>query len=142
MDHVIPGVHRGVRARESNPAYQGYQILHAAFVLLPALAGLDKFFHYLADWDQYLAPQIEKVLPMSAHAFMVTTGIVEVLAAVVVAIKPRIGAWMVSAWLLGIIVNLLLAQGYYDIVLRDVGLLLGSVALARLATVFEGGRVS
>jgi hypothetical protein len=142
MDHVIPGVHREVRARESNPAYQGYQILHAAFVLLPALAGLDKFFNYLADWDQYLAPQIEKLLPMSGRAFMITTGVIEVLAAVLVAVKPRIGAWVVSAWLLGIVINLLLAQGYYDVVLRDVGLLLGAVALARLAAVFEGGKVS
>jgi hypothetical protein len=124
-------------ARPHDAAYQGYQILHWSFVAAPTLFGLDKFFHVMTNWDQYLAPAIEKMLPISAHMFMLVVGVVEVIAGLIVAVKPRIGAWIVAAWLFGIIVNLLVARGFYDVALRDFGLMLAAVALARLSSVYS-----
>ena len=114
----------------SRPAYQAYQILHIGFIAAPALAGLDKFTHFLTNWDQYLAPAVERLLPVSGHTFMLLVGIVEMAAAVPVAARPRIGAYVVAAWLLGITLNLLLIPGYLDVALRDFGLALGALALA------------
>ena len=115
------------------PAYQAYLILHAGFVALPVIAGLDKFVHLLVDWDRYLAPQVASLLPVSGHTFMLAVGVIEVVAGLLVAFWPRVGAWVVALWLWGIIVNLLLIPGFYDIALRDFGLSLGALALARLS---------
>jgi hypothetical protein len=114
-------------------AYPAYKILHVGFVVLPLVAGLDKFFHLLVNWDMYLAPRVASLLPFSAHTFMLIAGVVEVVAGLLVAVKPRIGGFVVAAWLWGIIVNLLLVPGYYDIALRDFGLSLGALALGILA---------
>src|SRR5438874_6151687 len=84
-------------------AYQAYQILHVAFTIAPILAGLDKFFHLLVNWDMYLAPAIGRMLPIGAHQFMLAVGVIEIIAGLLVAIKPKIGAYVVAAWLLGII---------------------------------------
>jgi hypothetical protein len=119
------------------PAYQAYLILYAGFVALPILAGLDKFFHLLVNWDQYLAPVVTPIIPISGHVFMVLVGVIEVAAGVLVAVRPRIGAYIVVLWLWGIIVNLLLVSGFYDIALRDFGLSLGALALARLSQEFK-----
>ncbi len=123
---------------ETRPAYQAYQILHVAFVAAPVIAGADKFLHLLVNWDKYLAPQVAALLPVSAHAFMLAVGAIEIIAGLLVAFKPRIGAYVVALWLLGIIVNLLLT-GYYDIALRDFGLLLGALALGRLSAEYDSG---
>jgi hypothetical protein len=120
------------------PAYRAYQILYIGFIVAPSLAGLDKFTNLLAKWDQYLAPSIERQLPVSGHTFMLFVGVVEMAAAVLVATRPRIGAYVVAAWLLGIIANLLLIPGYFDVALRDFGLALGALALARLSEEFAG----
>jgi hypothetical protein len=122
----------------SRPAFQAYQILHVGFIVAPLLAGLDKFMHFLTDWDRYLAPVVAGLLPVSGHTFMLLVGIVEMSAAVLVAARPRIGAYVVAAWLFGIIVNLLLIPGYFDVALRDFGLLLGALALGRLSEEFAG----
>ena len=122
-----------------NPAYQGYQILHVAFVLAPLLAGLDKFFHFLVNWDMYVAPIVVRMLPVSTHSFMLLVGVIEVIAAIIVAIRPRIGAYIVTLWLWAIIINLLMVPGYYDIALRDFGLSLGALALGRLSMEFDRG---
>jgi uncharacterized membrane protein YphA (DoxX/SURF4 family) len=98
------------------------------------LAGVDKFTNLLVDWTQYLAPFVANMVP--ASTFMAIVGVVEIIAGLLVFFKPRIGAYVVAAWLLGIIGNLLLIPGYYDVALRDFGLFLGAVALARLSTVF------
>src|SRR4051812_35061627 len=119
--------------RVSSPAYQAYQILHLAFVVAPVVAGIDKFFHFLANWDVYLAPMVTNTLGLPAHTFMLGVGLIEVLAGVVVAFAPRIGGWVVGAWLCGIVLNLLLLGSYFDIALRDFGLALGAFALARLS---------
>jgi hypothetical protein len=127
--------HIGVRSEVQNPAYQAYQILHAGFTVLPILAGLDKFFQLLVNWDQYLAPFAWTLLGGHGHTFMLVVGAIEVLAGLLVAFKPRIGAYVVALWLWGIIVNLLLIPGYLDVALRDFGLSLGALALARLSQV-------
>jgi hypothetical protein len=123
-------------AGRARPAYQAFLILYAGFVALPVLAGADKFFHLLVNWDQYLAPAIADLLPVSGHTFMLGVGVIEIAAGVLVALWPRVGAVVVALWLWGIIVNLLLAGGFYDIALRDFGLSLGALALARLASEF------
>jgi hypothetical protein len=124
-------------ARPHDAAYQSYQILHWGFVALPTIAGIDKFFHLLTNWDQYFAPALEKILPFGAHTFMMIVGVIELIAALIVAVKPRIGAYVVAAWLAGIIVNLLILPGYFDVALRDFGLFLAALALGRLATLYE-----
>jgi hypothetical protein len=125
-------------ARVGQPAYQAYLILYAGFVALPILAGLDKFFGLLVNWEMYLTPLVTQILPVSAHTFMLAVGVIEIAAGLLVALQPRIGAYVVALWLWGIILNLLLIPGFYDIALRDFGLSLGALALARLSREFGG----
>jgi hypothetical protein len=129
--------HVDVQARAADPAYQAYQALHLGFVVAPVLAGADKFTHLMTDWNAYLAPQIDRIVPGTAGQLMAVVGIVEIVAGLVVLVAPRVGGYVVAAWLLGIIVNLVLHGGYLDIALRDVGLMLGAFALARLAATFH-----
>jgi hypothetical protein len=114
-------------------ARQAFLLLRTVFTIAPIAFGLDKFFGLLTDWEQYLAPWINDLVPGSAHQAMLAVGVVEILAGVLVAMRPAIGAYVVAAWLLGIIVNLLSIGDYDDIALRDFGLLVGALALARLA---------
>ena len=123
----------------TRPAYQAYQLLYLGFIVAPLVAGLDKFAEVLTDWDKYLAPIVAGFLPFSAHTFMLLVGIVEIGAAVLVAVRPRIGAYVVAAWLAGIVINLLLIPAYLDVALRDFGLMLGALALARLSQEFAEG---
>lgn len=118
-------------------AYEAFRILQFGFVVAPILAGLDKFFNIMVDWEQYLAPLVGDVI--APGVFMSIVGVVEIVAGIGVALKPRIFAYVVAAWLLGIIVNLLLIPGYYDVALRDLGLALGALALARLSPDFDRG---
>lgn len=126
----VPFVANAVPA---HPVRQAYQLLHFAFAAAPIIAGLDKFFHVLVNWDQYLAPWIAKLSPIGGHNLMLIVGVIEIIAGLVVAFRPRVGAWIVFAWLWAIIINLLTYSGYYDIALRDFGLSLGALALARLS---------
>jgi hypothetical protein len=121
----------------ARPAYQAYLVLHIGFALLPILAGCDKFFHLLVNWDMYLAPLATKIVPVTPHTFMLIVGAIEIIAGLIVAVRPQIGAYIVVLWLWGIIANLLLIPGYYDIALRDFGLSLGALALARLSREFH-----
>jgi hypothetical protein len=118
-------------------ARQAFRILHVGFVVAPVLAGLDKFFDLLVDWDRYLAPVATDLLPVSAHTIMLAAGVVEIAAGVLVALRPRIGGYVVAAWLWAIIVNLLVLGDFFDVALRDFGLSLGALALARLAEAFQ-----
>jgi hypothetical protein len=120
-----------------NPAYQAYLTLRVGFVVAPILFGLDKFTNLLADWTTYLAPTIDRLVPGGATSAMLAVGVVEVVAGLVVAVRPKVGGYLVAAWLAGIIGNLLLLGDHYDIALRDLGLLLAALALARLATAFH-----
>ena len=114
-------------------SHQAFQILRLGFTVAPIIAGLDKFLQLLTNWDKYLAPAVPHTLGIAPHAFMMVVGAIEIAAGVLVAVHPRIGGYVVSAWLVGIIVNLLLVGGYLDVALRDLGLALGALALARLA---------
>jgi len=120
-------------ARGADPAYQAFTILRTAFTVAPILFGADKFLHLMVNWDVYLAPRLANLSPFTAHGTMYVVGVIEIIAGLVVAVAPRIGAPVVALWLLGIIVNLFLIPGHYDVALRDFGLLLAAVALWRLA---------
>ncbi|MGW7361305.1 hypothetical protein ACWGI0_32975 [Streptomyces sp. NPDC054802] len=126
------------RAMLTDPGYQAFVILRTGFTVAPILFGLDKFANLLVDWPTYLAPWINDVVPGSAQAAMYAVGVIEIVAGLAVALAPRFGGWLVAGWLAGIIVNLLTIPGHYDIALRDLGLLLGAVALARLAQRYHG----
>jgi hypothetical protein len=120
-------------ATGSPGARQAFLLLRTVFTVAPILFGLDKFVGLLTDWEQYLAPQIDALVPGTAHQAMLAVGVVEILAGILVAVAPRIGGYVVAAWLAGIIGNLLLIGDFYDVALRDFGLLVGALALARLA---------
>ncbi len=124
----------------TDPAYQGYVLLRAAFTAAPILFGLDKFANVLVDWPQYLAPWVDRIIPGDAASFMQVVGVVEIAAGLVVALWPRYGGYLVAAWLAGIVVDLLTYPGFYDVALRDFGLLLAAVALARLAAAYDTPR--
>jgi hypothetical protein len=120
----------------ADPAFQAYALLRVGFTVAPILFGLDKFFEVMTDWSAYLWSGVTSALPGSPDALMLAVGVVEILAGLVVAFRPRIGGYVVAAWLAGIIANLLLVGDFYDIALRDFGLLLGALSLARLAAAF------
>ena len=123
--------------KADRPAYQAYLILYIAFIAAPIIAGFDKFFHVLTTWHQYLAPQVSRLTGLEPHQFMMGVGVIEIVAGVIVALKPKIGGVIVGLWLCGIIVNLLFLGKFYDVALRDLGLALGAFALARLAVTVD-----
>ena len=125
-----------------NPVYQAYLLLRVGFTVAPILFGLDKFFNWTVDWTEYLAPWVNDIVPGSGQDFMYFVGAVEIAAGLLVAVAPRLGAYVVAAWLAGIIVNLLTVDPptYYDIALRDFGLMLAALTLGRLAGVFRTAR--
>lgn len=122
---------------KGDPAFQAFWLLRIGFAALPILFGLDKFFDVLVNWEIYLAPWINDIIPGSAAEAMYAVGVIEILAGIAVAVKPRYAAYVVAAWLGGIIVSLLTVSGYYDVALRDFGLLLGALTLARLASKYD-----
>jgi hypothetical protein len=122
----------------SRPSYQAYRILHLGFTVAPILAGLDKFFNLLVDWERYLPPVVGQLFGGNGHLFMMAVGAIEVVAGIGVALKPRIFSYVVAAWLWAIIVNLLMIPGYFDVALRDFGLSLGALALGRLSAEYSG----
>ena len=125
-------------ALAADPSRQAFLLLRTLFTVAPILFGLDKFANALTDWPAYLAPLVNDIVPGTAQLAMYVVGVVEIIAGVVVALLPRYGALLVAAWLAGIIINLLLIPGYYDIALRDFGLLIAAVALSRLAVAHDG----
>ena len=129
------------RARQ-DPAYQAFALLRIGFTVLPIVMGIDKFSNTLVNWENYLAPWIHHLSPMSALHTMHIVGVIEIAAGIAVAIKPRYAAYIVAAWLGGIIVNLLSYSGYYDVALRDFGLMLAALTLARLASKYDAPGLS
>lgn len=132
--HFSPAGSAQPTAASHDGAHQAFLLLRTVFTIAPIVFGLDKFLGLLTDWDAYLAPWINDIVPGTAHQAMLAVGAVEILAGVLVAVRPAIGGYVVAAWLLGIIVNLVTMGEYYDVALRDFGLLVGALALARLAT--------
>ena len=131
-------VSQALQPARTEPAYGAFLLLRVGFTVLPILMGLDKFANLMTNWEHYLAPWIVNLLPFSAHTAMLIVGVIEVIAGVLVAIKPRYAAYIVALWLAGIIIiNLLTYSGFYDAALRDFGLLLAALTLARLSTVYD-----
>lgn len=121
-------------------ADRAYLLLRIVFTVAPIAFGLDKLTDLLTDWERYLAPWVDDLVPGTAHQAMLAVGVVEMVAGVAVALAPRVGAPLVAAWLAGIVVNLVSAGIYYDVALRDVGLLAGALALTALAFDRPGSR--
>ncbi len=136
---VEAGATRVEHGPARRPAYQAFWILRTGFTIAPLLAGLDKFLGLLVDWDKYIAPSVNKLLGGHGHEFMMAAGAIEIAAGFGIAFRPRIFSYVVAAWLLGIVANLLLIPGYYDIALRDLGLALGALALGSLSKEFDAG---
>lgn len=142
MEHIFDsttqfGSLNETRADVSAPGYQAYQILRLGFTVAPIVAGLDKFFNLLVNWEQYLPGFVNKLVGGYGHELMLIVGVIEIVAGLGVFFKPKVFAYVVSAWLLLIVVNLLMIPGYYDVALRDFGLSLGALALARLSSKFD-----
>ena len=135
---TIATAHPGefIEVQGHNPSYQAYEVLHWGFFIAPLIAGVDKFFNKLTQWSMYLWAPLGKLVG-GADTCMRIVGAIEIVAAFLVAFKPRVGAPIVAIWLIGIIVNLLLLGSYFDIALRDFGLFLAAVALSRLAMQFD-----
>lgn len=121
------------KADIKSPAYQAFQILRVGFTVAPIVMGLDKFFHLLVNWDQYLPGFVNNTLGGRGHEFMYVVGVIEIVAGIGVFLKPKIFAYVVAAWLGLIILNLLMIPGYFDVALRDFGLMLAAIALGRLS---------
>jgi len=121
----------------SGAAYQAYMLLLIGFTVAPIIAGLDKFFNVLTNWTQYLSPMASSILGGASQQFMYLVGVIEIVAGIGVFLKPKIFAYVVAAWLALIIVNLLLIPGYFDVALRDLGLLLSALALGRLSSLYD-----
>ena len=128
------------RPAPSLGAERAFMLLRTVFTIAPIAFGLDKFAELLTDWEQYLAPWINDIVPGNAHQAMLTVGVIEIVAGIAVAVAPRYGALLVAGWLAGIIVNLVSMGDYYDVALRDFGLLVGALALAVLA--FDRGKAA
>lgn len=120
-------------------AERAFQLLRTVFTVAPIVFGLDKFVGLLTDREGYLAPWINNLVPGTAHQAMLAVGVIEIVAGLAVAFAPRFGALLVAAWLVGIIINLVSMGAFYDVALRDFGLLVGALALAALA--FDRPRV-
>ena len=130
--------HRDARAAlAGDPVAQGFWLLRIGFTIAPILAGLDKFFELMVNWEIYLASWVDDLMPGGASDLMAFVGATEIAAGVLVALRPRWGGYVVAAWLAGIIVNLLSLGDFYDVALRDLGLLLAALTLARLAAVYD-----
>src|ERR687897_202003 len=114
------------RSVREDPAYQAFLVLRTGFIVAPILFGLDKLTNLLTDWTTYLAPALDRLVPGTATSARLAVGV-----------RPKVGGYLVAAWLAGIITNLLLLGDRYDVALRDFGLLLAALALARLATAFQ-----
>jgi hypothetical protein len=134
-DHPLG--HRAPEHRLDNPAFQAFALLRIGFTVAPVLFGLDKFLDWLVDWRIYLAPEINDLVPGNAHQALLAVGFIEIVAGLVVAVRPKVGGYVVAAWLAGIIASLVLQADHYDVALRDFGLLLAALTLARLATAFD-----
>ncbi len=118
----------------SGPSYQAYQILHFAFALAPLIAGFDKFFNLMTNWEKYLSVPFD--ILGNSHATMIAVGVIEIIAGLGVWLRPKIFSYIVALWLLGIIINIYTLGNFYDVALRDFGLMLGAIALGRLSSVY------
>jgi hypothetical protein len=136
-DRSVARPDAATRSAWSDPRYQAFMLLRLGFTVAPIAFGLDKFWNQMVYWPKYLAPWINDIVPGSGQDFMYFVGAVEIVAGLVVLLKPRYGGYLVALWLAGIVTNLVTFSGWYDIALRDFGLMLGALTLARLASVYD-----
>lgn len=138
-----PNLSAGARLK-GDPAFQAFWLMRIGFAIVPILFGADKFAHVMVNWDKYLAPDLQRWLSPfdTAHQSMYAVGVIEIIAGIVVLLLPRVGGYIVALWLAGIIVNLAMIGGYWDIMMRDVALLLLALTFARLASAFPAGAFS
>jgi hypothetical protein len=126
---------------ETNHAKSGirpvYQLMHLTFVVVPIVAGLDKFTDLLTQWEQYLHPTIVSLIPFPAHTFMMIVGVIEIIAGLLVLAKPHLGGLIVAAWLAGIALNLLLAGHYLDVAVRDLVMCISAYSMARISIMYS-----
>lgn len=132
------GVEPVEKSSWGDPSKQAFLLLRTVFTIAPIIFGLDKFFNLLTYWPQYLPQLVTGIVPMTAQQFMLIVGVIEIVAGLLVAFRPRLGALVVALWLAGIIVNLLILPGFFDVALRDFGLLIAAVALYRLSFAHDG----
>jgi uncharacterized membrane protein YphA (DoxX/SURF4 family) len=140
MATEVPSTRKASRGALSDPAYQAFLALRTVFTVAPIVFGLDKFTNLLTDWPGYLASWVNDIVPGSGQDAMYAVGIIEIVAGLAVALMPRFGGLLVAAWLAGIILNLLTIPGFYDVALRDFGLLVAALALSRLAVNYAPAR--
>lgn len=129
--------HEGVATDRTDARWQAYALLRIGFTVAPIAFGLDKFWNGMTYWPKYLAPWVNDLMPGSAQGFMHFVGVVEIVAGIAVLVRPRYGAYLVAAWLAGIVTNLFSYPGWYDVAVRDFGLMLAALSLARLASVYD-----
>jgi uncharacterized membrane protein YphA (DoxX/SURF4 family) len=134
---AAPGVDAAPGALARDPRFQAFWLMRLGYTAIPLTMGIDKYFNGLVYWPKYLADWVNNIAPGTAQQFMYFVGGVEILAGVLVLLKPRYAAYIVAAWLLGIVVNLLSYHEYYDIAVRDIGLMAGAIVLGRLASVYD-----
>jgi uncharacterized membrane protein YphA (DoxX/SURF4 family) len=133
MDTAVNyGAHTTAHAHEESNVDRVISLLRWTYGLVPIAAGADKFAHILTDWDKYLAPAISNMLPFAPHTFMSIVGIIEIVAGIIVLVKPRIGSLVVGLWLIGIAINLLISGQYFDIAVRDTVMAIGAFSLCLL----------
>jgi hypothetical protein len=132
------------RRLRSDRTFQAFWMMRIGFAIVPILFGADKFAHVMVNWDKYLAPELQHWLSPFAtvHQSMYAVGAIEIVAGIVVLLLPRVGGYIVALWLAGIIVNLALISGYWDIMMRDVALFLLAITFTRLARAFPAGATS
>ena len=135
--HEPSRLHRVLVRIKEDPAYQAFLVLRIGFTLVPIAMGIDKFFNNFVNWERYLAHWVLNISPWNAVHTMHVVGVIEIVAGVLVALKPRYFAYLVAAWLGGIVINLLTYSGYYDIAIRDAALMLTALTLGRLASRFD-----
>jgi hypothetical protein len=144
--HTAPSAAHQSRAErlKTDPTFQAFWLMRLGFTLVPILFGADKFAHVMVNWDKYLAPDLQRWLSPfdTVHQTMYVVGGVEIFAGIVVLVLPRVGGYLVALWLAGIIVNLAIIGGYWDIMMRDVALFLLALTFARLASAFPAGALS
>jgi uncharacterized membrane protein YphA (DoxX/SURF4 family) len=114
-------------------ASQVQQVMRITYGVVPIVAGLDKFTNLLTDWKNYIAPSVASMLPFSASTFMSIVGVIEIIAGIVVLVRPRVGGYIVMAWLIAIALNLIIGGHYYDVAVRDLVMAVGAFSLAKLS---------
>jgi hypothetical protein len=125
------------RANWRDARYQAYMLMRLTFTIAPIAFGIDKFWNQMVYWPKYLAPWIDNIAPGNGQDFMYFVGAVEIVAGIVVLLKPRYGGYLVAAWLAGIVINLFSYPRWYDVAVRDFGLMLAALTLARLSSVYD-----